>query len=601
MIMKQHKLLMVSGVAALLLGATSCKKYLDRRPLDTITTEAFFENGTQVQQALTGVYSAYGARTISPGYSNPTTYYAKMDLYTEIGLERGLNGTIGSGAYNTANTTLTELWGGFYQTIQRANTLLFYMPRAQATMDAREYARVRAEARILRASAYWYLMVYFGDVPFFTGPLEQAEFYSATRKPKKEIIDFLINDMREAAPSLEWAPTEAGRVSRGVAFGVAARLAMLDRRYQEVVSLTDNIINGGPYNLNPSFQNLFRKAGQTTNAGNEIMFIYPYGDADGGSFNYLNLVQGSRNQGGQSSHFPSQFLVDLFETSDGRTIDQSPLYNPAQPTRNRDPRMKQTVIIPGDTVIVQGFLNMVFTDGNPTVFLFNTTTNAIRRTDTNNIDRTNIFGPRLNGGGNLWRKYVNDRDINGAAGNNYKVGWVYMRFAEILMLNAEAKLELGAPASEVAAPINRVRARAGMPAVSAAVLGNATALKQLVRREKTVEFANEGIHMADMRRWDNGAYAAKVMPVQIYGQPLDTMVFVRVPGPLYAQGSLYYATPPPIPIFDPVYNVPTVYPNGDATRLKRELRLFNINQHILSPIPQGERDRAPSLTQNPNW
>jgi len=585
---------MVSATAALLLGSSSCKKYLDRRPLDTITTEAFFENGSQIQQALTGVYNAYGARTISPGYSNPTTYYAKMDLFTEIGLERGLNGTIGSGAYNTSNGTVAELWGGFYQTIQRANSLLLYMPRAEATMDAKEYARVRAEARILRASAYWYLMVYFGDVPFFTGPLEQSDFYSATRKSKKEIIDFLINDLKEAAPSVDWAPADFGRVSRGVALGVAARLAMLDRRYQEVVSLTDNIINNGPYNLNPSFQNLFRKAGQTANTGNEIMFIYPYGDADGGSFNYLNLVQGSRNQGGQSSHFPSQFLVDLFETIDGRTIDQSPLYNPAQPTKNRDPRLKQTVIVPGDTVIVQGFTSNVFTPNNQFVFAYNTTTGAVTQTTTANQDSSNIFGPRLNGGGNLWRKYVQDRDVNGTAGNLYKVGWIYMRFAEILLLNAEAKLELGAPASEVAVPVNRVRARAGMPAVSATVLANANALKQLVRREKTVELANEGLHIADMRRWDNGAYAAKVMPVQVYGESTSTMDFI--PG-----SGLAFRNPAPTPVFDPVYNVPTVYPNGDATRLKRELRIFNINQHLLCPIPQGERDRAPSLTQNPNW
>jgi hypothetical protein len=468
------------------------------------------------------------------------------------------------------------------------------MVRAKGTMDPAEYNRVAAEARVLRASAYWYLMVYFGDVPFFTRPLEQSEFFNATRTSKKEIIDFLIGDMRDAGNSLGWNPTEAGRVSKGVALGVAARLALLDRRYQEVANLTDQIINSGPYALNPSFQNLFRKGGQSSNVGNEIMFIYPYGDADGGSFNYLNLVQGSRNQGGQSSHFPTQFLVDLFETVDGRTIDQSPLYNPAQPTKNRDPRMKQTVIVPGDTVVVQGSTSMVFSATNRFLFSYNPTNGAVTQTTTTNQDSANIFGPRLNGGGNLWRKYMQDRDVNGTAGNLYKVGWIYMRFAEILLMNAEAKLELGAAASEVAAPINRLRARAGMPAVSAAVLASPNGLKQLVRREKTVELANEGLHIADLRRWDNGAYAAKVMPVQIYGGPISSMNFI--PG-----SGLAFINPAPTPIFDPTYNVPITYPNADATRLKRELRVFRVDQHLLSPIPQGERDKAPSLTQNPNW
>jgi starch-binding outer membrane protein, SusD/RagB family len=592
--MNYKNILIVFGLAVITVGTTSCKKYLDRLPLDTITSEAFFENATQVNQALTGVYNAYGVRTVSPGFGNPTTYYSKMDLYTEIGLERGLNGTIGSGAYNPSNGSIAEMWGAFYQVIQRANTLIFNMRRAQSVMDPAEYARIEAEAKVLRASAYWYLIVYYGDVPFFTGPLEQEDFFKATRTPVKQIIDFLIPDLRDAATKLDWQPRDFGRVSRGVALGTAARIAMVDRRYKDVIALTNEVINSNQYNLNPVFENLFRKGGQTSNAGREIMFIYPFGDADGGSFNYLNLVQGSRNQGGQSSHFPSQFLVDLFECRDGLTIDQSPLYNPAQPNKNRDPRMKQTVIIPGDTVVNNAFNSIVFSSTNRRVFLYNPVTRVITESSINSQDSSNIFGPRLNGGGNLFMKYVQDRDVNGGADNLFKVGWIYMRFAEILLLNAEANLEDGAAAGVVATQVNRVRSRAGMPAVDAATLANQAALRALVRREKTVEFANEGIHMADMRRWDNGAYAQKVMATQIYGQPLSNLRLDPALG-------LIFNNPAPPPVFDPVYRVPVSWPDGDALRLKRELRIFNANQHILCPIPQSEIDKVPTLVQNPNW
>lgn len=592
--MKYRKYILIASVTTFLVGATSCKKYLDKLPLDTITTEAFYSDATQVNQALTGVYNAFGARTVSPGYGNPTPYYAKMDLFTEIGLERGLNGTIGSGAYSPTATTVAEIWNAFFQTVQRANSLLFNMQRAQAVMTPADYSRVQAEARILRGLAYWHLMVYFGDVPFFTGPLEQSDYFGATRKSKKDIIDFLIPDMQGAANALQWNPSEFGRVSRGVALGTAARLAMLDKRYALAASITDNIIANGPYGLNPSFQNLFRKAGQTANANNEIMFIYPFGDTDGGSYSYLQLVQGSRNQGGQSSHFPTQFLVDLFECTDGKTIDQSPLYIPGQPAKNRDPRMKQTVIVPGDTVIVGGFTSMAYTCTNQYLFSYNTTSGAISTTTTVNQDSANIFGPRLNGCGNLYRKYVQDRDINGGAASNFKVGWIYMRFSEILLMNAESKLESGASATDVATSINKVRARAGMPNASSAALASTASLKQLVRREKTVEFANEGIHMADMRRWDDGAYAAKVMAAQIYGQPLSAMSLVAGQG-------LVFNNPPSTPIFDVTYQVPISWPNGDVQRLKRELRIFNPGQHNLCPIPQGELDKVPSLKQNPGW
>lgn len=577
-------------------GFTSCKKYLDRNPLSANTQANFYRNAAEVQQALTGVYNAIGARTISPGFANPTPYYAKMDLYTELGMERNLSGTIGSGKYDPNDGTVAELWAGFFQVVQRANNLMFYMTKAKEVMPAAEYNRVIAEAKVLRAMAYWHLITYFGDVPFFTEPPATAEdIYNFTRTNKKTIINFLLTDLEAAANDLAWDPLQPGRVSKGVAKGIGARLAMLDKNYTYAATITDDIIANSGYGLNPVYQNLFRKAGQTANVNKEIMFFYPYGDADAGSFNYLQLVQGSRNNGGQSSHFPSQFLVDLFECTDGQNIAVSPLYNPARPNRNRDPRMKQTVIVPGDTIIVQGFTSIVFNFYNQFAATYNTTTGAITYPSTTvNQDSANIYGPRLNGLGNLWRKYCQDRDINGTAGNLYKVGWLYMRFAEILLINAEAHIEKGSASSVVAASINKVRQRAGMPNVDAATLADPNKLKQLVRREKMVELANEGLHMADLRRWDDGAYAAKVMPIQLYGQANSSMRFVAGVG-------LELVTPAPPPAFDATYGVPISWPNGDALRLKRELRIFNSPQHLLCPIPQGERDKVRGLSQNTGW
>lgn len=593
----KHKL--IRGVLFLtvaLVGFSSCKKYLDRTPLSANTQANFYNNASEVKQALTGVYNAIGARTISPGFSNPTPYYAKMDLFTELGIERGLSGTIASGSYDPSNVTVAELWSGFFQVVQRANNLMFYMTKAKDAMSPDEYNRVVAEAKVLRALAYWHLISYYGDVPFFTAPPATSdEIYNLSRTNKSVIINYLLTDLEGAADDLAWDPSQPGRVSKGVAKGVAARLAMLDKNYDYAANITDDIIANGGYGLNPVFQNLFRKAGQTANINKEIMFFYPYGDSDAGSYNYLQLVQGSRNNGGQSSHFPTQFLVDLFECTDGKNIAESPLYNPARPNRNRDPRMKQTVIVPGDTIIVQGSTSIVFTFYDRFLASYNTTTGAITFPSTTaNQDSANIYGPRLNGLGNLWRKYCQDRDINGTAGNFYKVGWIYMRLAEILLINAEAHLEKGSASSVVAASVNKVRQRAGMPNVDAATLADLNKLKQLVRREKMVELANEGLHMADLRRWDNGQYAATVMPLQLYGQANSRMRFV--PG-----AGLEFVNPAPPPSFDSTYGVPISWPNADALRLKRELRVFNNPQHLLCPVPQGERDKVPGLTQNPGW
>ncbi|TDH28534.1 RagB/SusD family nutrient uptake outer membrane protein [Segetibacter sp. 3557_3] len=583
-------------LVAVLAIATSCQKYLDRTPLSAVTQRDFYSNADQVQQALTGVYNAIGARTMSPGFSNPTTYYSKFDLYTELGIERALSGTIGSGSYDVTNGTVAELWAGFFQVVQRANNLLFYMTKAESVMTPADYKRVVAEAKVLRAMAYWHLIALYGDVPYFTAPpASPEEIYNFSRTPKSTIIAALIPELEAAAADLDWLPAQAGRVSKGVAMGIGARLAMLDKNYTYAANITDNIIANSPYGLNPVYQNLFRLAGQKSNAANEIMFWYPFGDADAGSYNYIQLVQGSRNNGGQSSHFPTQFLVDLFECTDGRNIASSPLYNPARPNQNRDPRMGQTVFVPGDTMVVQGFTSIIFNFYDRFLASYNPTTRAITFPSTTvNQDSANIFGPRLNGLGNLWKKYSQDRDINGTAGNLYRVGWIYMRYAEILLINAEAHLEKGDPATTIVPSLNRVRARAGMPNVAADVVGDANRLKQLVRREKMVELANEGLHLPDMRRWDNGAYAQKVLPGQLYGQANSPMRFVPNVG-------LEFINPAPPPVFDPVYQVPVSWPNGDALRLKREVRIYNPNQHSLLPVPQGERDKVPALTQNPGW
>jgi starch-binding outer membrane protein, SusD/RagB family len=580
--------------------STSCKKYLDRTPLDSITTEGFFTNSAEANQALVGVYNGLGVRTISPGFNNATSYYSKFDLYTEIGSERDVNNTmtIAWGAYPTNFTSVTEIWAGFYAVVQRANTLLFYLPKLKNVLDAQEYASIEAQTKTLRGLAYWHLVVFYGDVPFFTKPLTSAEFAGATRTPKKDIVSFLIKDLKEAATALPWTPTQRGRVSRGVALGSAARLAMVNKQYADVVSLTDEIIANGGYGLNPVFSNLFRKSGMESNTANEIMFYYPFGETDNGSFSNLSVVQDSRNNaGGQSSHFSTQFLVDLFECTDGLNIAQSPLYDPAKPNHNRDPRLAQTVIVPGDTLIVQGNQPMIFTPTNPQVFLFNTTTRAITVSPTLvNQDSISPFGARAQGLGYLWKKYLQDRET--VSNNLYKTGWIYMRFAEILLLNAEAKFENGVAAGEVAPIVNRVRSRSRMPNVSAAVIANANAFRQLIRREKTVELANEGIHIADMRRWDDGAYAEKVMNIgRMVGAPTSNMRLVSGRG-------FIYNTAAAVPGFDAQLLVPTNYSASAAARVTRgfEVRSFVKGKHELFPIPQADVDRSNrTLQQNPGW
>ncbi|WP_266366484.1 RagB/SusD family nutrient uptake outer membrane protein [Tellurirhabdus rosea] len=556
------------------LTLTSCEDYLDRQPLDTPASASYYNNEAEMNLALTGVYSSNYWTT---GNLPVQVLY---DLYTDIGLERAPG--IAQGNYDATNGTVSSFWGFMYTTVARANALLAGMERGKANVPAANFNRIQAEAKVLRAWAYYHLMGLYGDVPFYTEPLLPEQFYTLTRTERAKIADFLITDLEDAAPKLEWASRERGRVNRGVALGLIAKVALMLNRHQVAADAAKRVIDGNFYGLNPRFQDLFTLAGQQANAGREIMFemLYPTDAAFPVSF--MALGQGSRAIAAQSGRFPLQALVDKFEAIDGKRIDESAVYSPAQPSRNRDPRLKWTVTMHGDTITGntsgtrrRAVFNIY--DAQTSFFNFNTNTWA----NAANADVTNPFGPVLNGLGLLWAKWTYDEAQDMFAS---KTGFAYMRYAEILLTYAEAKIELNQIDQTVINAMNLVRRRAGMPNVDPAIQSNQTKMRQLVRRERTVELANEGIHLFDMRRWGTGRL---VMNTIVYGAPRTRTAVAPIPS---------FGTPGSPQDLNDIPN----YTAGDAVRFKREQRTFD-DKHNLFPIPQRERDINRSLTQNQGW
>jgi hypothetical protein len=174
----------------------------------------------------------------------------------------------------------------------------------------------------------------------------------------------------------------------------------------------------------------------------------------------------------------------------------------------------------------------------------------------------------------VWRKYVDSTQYSWET----KTGYINMRYAEILLTNAEAKIELGETDASVLSAINAVRARAGQPAVTG---GSAAELRELVRRERAVEFAGEGLRLIDLRRWDLYATANSMPVVGVSLNPAD---------------------PAETPTFNasglPVYSAASI-----AKRLKTRVQTrVNTNaKYKLWPIPQGEIDKNKNIVQNPGW
>ncbi len=561
-------------ITATALSLTACDDYLDRQPLDTPAAATYFNNEAEMNLALTGVYNANYWTT---GNLPIQTLY---DLYTDIGLERQPG--IASGNYDATNGSVTTFWSFMYQTIARANVVIAGMERGKANVPTATFNRLQGEAKVLRAWAYYHLMGLYGDVPFYTEPLTTDQFYTLPKTERAKIADFLLTDLDDAATKLDWASRERGRVNRGVAYGIQAKVALLLGRYQVAADAAKKVIDGNAYGLNPRFQDLFTLAGQQANVGKEIMFEFLLPTDQANPVSYIALGQGSRSLSGQSGRFPLQALVDKFEAIDGKRIDESKVYDPARPRVNRDPRLKWTVSMDGDTITGTASntrRRTVFNiyDTNSSFFNFNTgawTSGA-------NVDFSNAFGPVKNGMGLLWSKFTLDdaQDMFTA-----KTGFAYMRYAEILLTYAEAKIELNQLDAPVIAALNLVRKRAGLPAVDAAIQTNQAKMRQLVRREKVVELANEGIHLFDMRRWGTGKLGLNTF---VYGAPAARAK--TAPNPSFgAAGSA-----------QDLNDIPD-YTSSDALRFKREARTF-IDKHNFFPIPQRELDINKTLSQNAGW
>jgi hypothetical protein len=153
-----------------------------------------------------------------------------------------------------------------------------------------------------------------------------------------------------------------------------------------------------------------------------------------------------------------------------------------------------------------------------------------------------------------------------------------MRYAEILLTYAEAKIELGETDATVLSAINAVRARAGMPAVTTTTVDE---LREQVRRERAAEFAGEGLRLIDLRRWDlyNTANSMPVIGV-----------------------SLNPADPAATPSFDsnglPSYSAASI---TKRLKTRNQTRVNSNAKYKLWPIPQGEIDKNKNITQNPGW
>lgn len=587
--MKTNKIYRTLILALLASVTTACSDFLDKEPY-SYTSDGFYSKETGFKDGVVGIYPL---SYINLNWAVP--YPAVLDEYTPMALENQQNSTIGAGAgLLPANGTVSTWYSSWYRLIARANSVISGASPTIANMSS-EAKQCYAEARVLRAYAYYNLISTYGDVPFFTAPVT-IDQYTDEKTSKVTILDFIIKELEEAAPDMPWVATQRGRVDRAVAYGLEARAALLGgslnygakAKYYFNVSANSAGRVIGKRQLAQNFDNLFTLAGQNkADVRSEMLFELMYSSESTRNVHRISKGQCSINYGA-CVRYPSSMLADTYECKDGKRIDESPLYDPHNPSKNRDPRFNTTLRMHGDIVeyYTSNGTQKVVLDGYNTKTSFYSNAKGWYSDTNRDISGSSAGNSFFKAGtGYMWYKYGADVD----EGAEQTCNVALMRYSEVLLTYAEAKIELGDLKDSVYQAINEVRLRAHMPAVSSDRIGNIDKMRQLVRRERKVELAMEGLHFVDMRRWGTGDLENEH---PTYGMPIASCKYEGLA-----------ATDIPNFKTDARHDLNDI-PSYEAYKEKLNVRDKNRywdKKFNLWPIPQSEIDRDGNIKQNDGY
>jgi starch-binding outer membrane protein, SusD/RagB family len=512
--------------------------FFDKQPLDAVSDGLFWKTEDDAQLALVGVYNT-GA-----GWSGEDFWTARSLLYLDLmagnGSEKELipdhvtDGTLTSSYWVTSN-----YWQNGYSKITTCNNFLDHV--GQIVMNEEKKNIMIAEVKTIRAYQYFNMAMYFGDVPLVEHVLKTEEANDVTRTPRSDVWAFVEKELKESVPILPATrpSKENGRITSGAALAILGRLQMFQEKWSDAVETYKKIMDSGSYAIDPKYRELFWEAGELSK---EIILSSQYQPDVYG--HVLTQYLYPETWGGWHQFSPYNELAKEFECTDGKTIDQSPLYNPNSPYDNRDPRLDYTLMISDRTQ----FKGQTF----------------VSRPNTSSPDRFN----RYNWSGYCISKFMDQ----GFSGNlmNYGGNWNIIRYSEVLLSYLEAKLESGSTVDQALldATINQVRTRASvnMPPVTTT---DPVELTKVIRRERRVEFAFEGLRYYDLLRW---GVAAEELNKQFTGMKLTTDPANYKDYPVDNEGYLIY-----------------------------QKRSFKAGVNELWPIPQSERDLNKKLTQNPGY
>ncbi|MCW9711330.1 RagB/SusD family nutrient uptake outer membrane protein [Aliifodinibius salicampi] len=574
--------ILLSGIlfVCIALGTTGCNEdFLTTVPTDRVSSATFWSNERDFNTALNGTYNEMTGQDLDPLYFDGTTDIG----YSHADWRRQHEYVMGRA--NAQSGWSGGLWAQMYTGISRANEILFQLEEVGGDVLSQEAAnRIRGEALFLRGYFYHELLWMFGEVPVFTSVPTVEEARSVSRSSREDVYTRITTDLSEAASLLptraELPSSDFGRATSEAAVAYHARTALYEASWQEnhegnnsrantlygtARDMAATIMNDAAYShidLHPNFRDLFTYAGEQSQ---EIILDYQKVSGQNGWSAWADFAP--KSMGSEVNIAPTRELVNRFPMEDGLSIEESSMYDDSPPEitydgngnptvqtlgmyADRDPRFYGTVLFPGaqfNGIVYNSYPSC--SESNAPDGYCSPTGDRIQLTDYNNTYT-----------GYTAMKYVDPQDESSPT--NSGINFIKMRYADVLLMYAEAKIELGEQDQSVNDAIQEIRDRVDLPYPQDVTTMTQQEAIDFIRNERIIELAWEGLHLADIRRWNT---AENVLNGNTHGIDI-------------ADGGSNFS---PVP--------------GQHTRS------FEAPRDYLWPIPSSERDLNSNLEQNPGY
>lgn len=458
--MKNYKNKISKGLFLILLvfGANSCgDSYLEEVDRYSIDSESYFNSETDYYNALIGAYDLLQATYVNVmlgEIASDNTLAGGESPTDVIGFQQ-----IDDMIHTPVNSNLRDIWNWMYAGVNRANFLLEFQNKT--AFEGREI--IIGETRFLRAYYYFELVKWFGPIPVKETRFALGDETLIPRSPVSEVYALIEADLKYAVNNLNYTAPQVGRVTKGAAQALLGKAYLYQNKFSEAATVLDNLITNGPYDLVSNYNTIFENDGEN---GIESVFEVQYTDVEGAGFDCLQCSEGNvavgfngiRNysgplfESGFSFNVPTQKVVDAFEVGDLR---------------------KDVAILDIDKWAAQ--TGATYSKGNEHTGYFNRKYIA-RKGDLNTGDQ-NLTNP-----------------------NNYRS----IRFADVLLMAAEAYNRGNIDDTKAQGFLNRVRARAFGDS-NHNVTSTGAALTDAIAHERHVELVGEGHRFFDLVRTGKAA------------------------------------------------------------------------------------------------